>query len=259
MMNNFIQTIDVNYTLAFISGILSFFSPCTFPLLPSFLAMITNISFYENNGKKNKIENNHILKKEEEIKNLEYFNFKFLSKFKIFKIIIPILVFSIGFTLVFIFLGASSTLLGKIFIKYKKIYIISGSIIIIIFGFFLSGIIKFDILNYEKKIKIKYNTNNIFFPFLFGITFAFGWSPCLSPILASILVIASSYNSIYKGITLLFTFSISYSLMFLIFGLIFYFSINSIKYINKYINKLKLVSSLILIIYGFYFLIKNII
>lgn len=261
-MNNFLQTVDVNYALAFLAGILAFFSPCTFPLLPSFFAMITNISFNEINEKKTNIISANINIKKEKIKNLENYNFKIFNKLKILKIlkiIVPLFMFSLGFTLVFIILGASSTLLGKIFIKYRKIYIIIGSILIILFGLFLSGLIKFDILNYEKKLKLKNNTNNILFPFLFGITFAFGWSPCLSPILASILVIASSYNSIFKGITLLFTFSLSYSLMFLIFGLVFYFSINSIKFINKSINKLKLISSIILIFYGLYFFIKNII
>ncbi|MCX8057815.1 MAG: cytochrome c biogenesis protein CcdA [Spirochaetes bacterium] len=239
-MNGIGNIVDVNFALAFISGILAFFSPCTYPLLPSFIAMISNSSF-ENIHQNNKIE----LKKN--------INLKILFS----NLILPIISFGIGFTLIFTLLGASSTIIGKILIKYKKIYSIITSIIIIILGLFLSGIIKIKQLNFEKRIYIKKESRGLFFPFIFGVTFAFGWSPCIGPILASILIIASSLNSLTKGVLLLLTFSFSFLLMFLIAGIIFYFSINSIKKLNKFIPAIKIISSIIIIIYGILFFIKN--
>jgi len=232
-MNPLLETIDVNFLLSFVAGILAFFSPCTFPLLPSFIALITNLSTEEliNNDK----------------------NFK-----KLFNILIPIIFFGIGFSIIFILLGASSTIIGKFLIKYKKFYTIFSSIIIIILGFFLSGILNIEFLNREKRIHIKKNGYKNFVAFFYGITFAFGWSPCIGPILASILIIASNYQQVYKGILLLLSFSFAYILMFLIFGLIIFFTFNLIKKINKYIKTIKLVSSLIFIIYGFYLLFSSI-
>jgi len=172
--------------IALIAGLLSFLSPCVLPLIPGYISYISGNSLNELIEKKNT--------------NLS-----------------PIILFSLGFSIVFIIFGAASTYLGKILLQNSHELRIAAGILIIIFSLHIIGIINLKFLNYEKRIQTKSNTN-FYSPILIGMAFAFGWTPCIGPILGSILALAATEDSINKGILLLFFYSFGLAIPFILSG-----------------------------------------
>ena len=164
--------------LSFFAGMISFFSHCFIPLITCYLSFICGTDL-ENLQKKSK-----------------YF---ILQKSALFVL---------GFSFIFILLGASSTFFGSFLLSKSQIFSNIIAIIIIIFGLYLTGIINFNFLNNEFRFYISKYSNNFSFPFIVGMGFAFGWTPCIGPILGSILALASLENSLSQGIFLLLIYSI---------------------------------------------------
>jgi len=172
--------------IAFGAGLISFLSPCVLPLIPGYISYISGSSL------------NELLKKKEI--NL-----------------IPILLFSLGFSLVFIFFGITATTIGKLLLKNSNELRILAGLIIIIFSLHILIIINIKFLNYEKRIQSEIN-KGFFAPVLIGMAFAFGWTPCIGPILGSIIVLASTSESIDKGIFLLCSYSLGLGIPFILSG-----------------------------------------
>ena len=206
--------------LSFVAGIVSFLSPCVLPLIPGYLSFICGTDL-EKLQKKSKY---FILEKS--------------------------LLFVLGFSIVFILLGASSTLFGSFLLNKSHIFSNVIAIIIIFFGLYLLGIIKFNFLNNEFKFYISKYSNNFFFPLIVGMGFAFGWTPCIGPILGSILALASLENTLTQGIFLLITYSIGLGIPFVLAG---YYMGNFLifsKKARKFISTIQKISGLILIATG---------
>jgi len=206
--------------LSFAAGIVSFLSPCVLPLIPGYLSFICGTDL-ENLQKKTKY---FILEKS--------------------------LLFVLGFSIIFILLGASSTFFGSFLLNKSNIFSNVISIIIIIFGLYLLGIVKFNFLNNEFKFYISKYSNSFFFPLIVGMGFAFGWTPCIGPILGSILALASLENTLIQGIFLLITYSIGLGIPFVFAG---YYMGNFLifsKEARKFISKIQKISGLILIVTG---------
>ena len=206
--------------LSFVAGIVSFLSPCVLPLIPGYLSFICGTDL-ENLQKKTKY---FILEKS--------------------------LLFVLGFSIIFILLGASSTFFGSFLLNKSNIFSNVISIIIIIFGLYLLGIVKFNFLNNEFKFYISKYSNSFFFPLIVGMGFAFGWTPCIGPILGSILALASLENTLIQGIFLLITYSIGLGIPFVLAG---YYMGNFLifsKKARKFISKIQKISGLILIVTG---------
>ena len=206
--------------LSFIAGIVSFLSPCVLPLIPGYLSFICGTDL-ENLQKKSKY---FILEKS--------------------------LLFVLGFSIIFILLGASSTFFGSFLLNKSNIFSNVISIIIIIFGLYLLGIVKFNFLNKELKFYISKYSNSFFFPLIVGMGFAFGWTPCIGPILGSILALASLENTLIQGIFLLITYSIGLGIPFVLAG---YYMGNFLifsKKTRKFISNIQKISGLILIVTG---------
>jgi cytochrome c-type biogenesis protein len=174
--------------LSFFAGIISFLSPCVLPLIPGYLSFVCGTD----------LEN---LKKE--------------SKYFIVK---KSALFVLGFSIIFILLGASSTFFGTFLLKQSRIFSNIIAIRIIFFGLYLSGFINFRFLNNEFKFYISKYSNNFFFPLVVGMGFAFGWTPCIGPILGSILALASLETTLVQGILLLTTYSIGLGIPFILAG-----------------------------------------
>ena len=206
--------------LSFAAGIVSFLSPCVLPLIPGYLSFICGTDL-ENLQKKSKY---FILEKS--------------------------LLFVLGFSIIFILLGASSTFFGSFLLNKSNIFSNVISIIIIIFGLYLLGIVKFNFLNNEFKFYISKYSNSFFFPLIVGMGFAFGWTPCIGPILGSILALASLENTLIQGIFLLITYSIGLGIPFVLAG---YYMGNFLvfsKKARKFISKIQKISGLVLIVTG---------
>ena len=168
------------------AGLISFLSPCVLPLIPGYISYISGTSL------------NELLEK----KNIN---------------IIPIILFALGFSIVFIFFGATATFIGKFLLNNSIQLRISAGIIIIIFSLHILEIINLKFLNYEKRIYSEKN-KGYFGPVLIGMAFGFGWTPCIGPILGSILALASTAENVSKGILLLSFYSLGLAIPFVLSG-----------------------------------------
>ena len=176
----------IEILVAFGAGLISFLSPCVLPLIPGYISYISGTSL------------NELLEK----KNVN---------------ILPIIFFSLGFSIVFIAFGASATFIGSIIFKNSYELRLFAGIIIIIFSLHIIGIINLKFLNYEKKIYSDKN-KGLFSSMLVGMAFGFGWTPCIGPILGSILALASTEENINKGMLLLFSYSLGLAIPFILSG-----------------------------------------
>ncbi len=210
----------MSHLIAFFAGLISFLSPCVLPLIPGYISFICGITLNELDLK----SKNFILKKS--------------------------LFFSLGFSLVFISLGATATFIGSFLLQNSKILSTLSGTLIIFFSVYLLEFFKIDLLNKSfVHFNIKYS-NNLLFPFLVGIGFGFGWTPCIGPILGSILAFASMEDSIYQGIFLLSFYSLGLAIPFIFASLLIKKFLFFSKNIKKYINKIKKISGVILLITG---------
>lgn len=208
--------------ISFIGGFLSFFSPCILPLLPIYLSYITGYTIKEI--------------KEDEI------SYK--------KVIISSLFFIFGFTIIFVFLGASSTFIGNFVVKNKKFLKFLGGILIIIFGLHLSGILRIKRFYLQKGIKFKKFNFGYLNAFTLGIGLASTWTPCVGPILSSILILSSMESTLSKGIILLIFFSIGMGLPFLILSILIKKFSSFLYIISKHFRKFEIFLSILLIFFG---------
>lgn len=185
---------DLSGLIAFGSGILSFFSPCVLPLIPSYLIFISGIS-------------------------VDNYNEVLSSKYRK-NVLIHSIAFVLGFSFVFMTLGFSSSFIGNILSSYQTYIVKAGGLILIVMGLFYLNIIKIPILNQEKVIQLKKKPIGIFGSFIVGITFSLGWTPCIGPALSSILIIASTAENVFKGVYLLGLYSLGMAIPFLISSLL---------------------------------------
>ena len=208
----------VELIIALGAGLVSFLSPCVLPLIPGYISYISGSSI------------NELVEK----KNINLF---------------PIILFTVGFSIVFIIFGAASTFLGQVLLQNSYELRIVAGLIIIILSLHIIGLINIGFLNYEKRIQTNIN-KNFFSPILIGMAFAFGWTPCIGPILGSILVLASTEESLGRGILLLFFYSIGLAIPFILSGYLMQKFLIFSKNFKKNINKVSKIGGIILLITG---------
>ena len=163
--------------------------------------------------------------------------------------LLPIFLFTVGFSIVFIIFGASATFLGKILLSNSFPLRIIAGIIIIVFSLHILEILKLNFLNYEKRFYANKN-KNIFSTVLIGMAFAFGWTPCIGPILGSILVLASTEESINRGVLLLVFYSLGLAIPFILSGYLFQKFIIVSKNLKKRMNLITKFGGSLLLITG---------
>ena len=208
----------IELIVAFGAGLISFLSPCVLPLIPGYISYISGSSL------------NELVKK----KSVNLF---------------PIILFTVGFSIVFIIFGAASTFLGQVLLQNSYELRIGAGLIIIILSLHIIGLINIKFLNYEKRIHTNSNTNFLS-PVLIGMAFAFGWTPCIGPILGSILVLAATEESLNKGILLLFSYSLGLAVPFILSGYLIQKFLIFSKNFKKNITLVSRVGGIILLITG---------
>ena len=208
----------IELAIAFGAGLISFLSPCVLPLIPGYVSFISGNTL------------NEILEK----KKID---------------LLPLIVFSLGFSFVFIIFGATASFLGQILLQNSQILRSIAGVIIIIFSLQLIGVLNIKFLNVEKKFYTK-KSNNIFFVFIVGMAFGFGWTPCIGPILGSILAIASTEETIYKAILLLSFYSLGLAIPFILSGYLMQKFLLFSKNFKRNINLVTKGGGIILLITG---------
>ena len=163
--------------------------------------------------------------------------------------LIPIILFTLGFSLVFIVFGAASTFLGQVLLQNSYELRIAAGLLIVILSLHILGVINIKFLNYEKRIQTNTNTN-FYSPILIGMAFAFGWTPCIGPIFGSILILAATEESINKGVLLLIFYSLGLALPFILSGYLIQKFLIFSKNFKKNINLVSKVGGFILLITG---------
>jgi cytochrome c-type biogenesis protein len=181
---------DVSWFLALGAGLLSFFTPCVLPLLPAYLSFITGVTVEE-----------------------------ILEERPARKTILPnVILFCLGFSLIFILMGATASAIGQAIYRYQRIIQWVGGILIILFGLHLLGVFQLRIMQMDRRLHLSSRPAHGLAAFLIGIGFAVGWSPCIGPILGSILAYAGTRETLMQGIVLLALYALGLSIPFVAVG-----------------------------------------
>ncbi len=172
-----------------LAGLVSFLSPCVLPLIPGYISFVSGVSLQDLQG----ASDGRTLRR------------AFLSS----------VWFVLGFSAVFVLLGASATALGRLFLQRLSALRFVAGVVVVVFGLHLTGLIRIPFLQYEKKLEVKQRPLTAVGAFLVGTAFAFGWTPCIGPILAGILALASTQQTVAQGMLLLGAYSLGLGIPFL--------------------------------------------
>jgi len=217
---------NVSLLAAFTAGIISFISPCVLPLIPGYLSFISGVSVEEMKSGD---------KKSEALK----------------KVSLNTLLFVLGFSFVFIAMGASATFVGEFLLsKLSLLNKVAGAIIILL-GLHIMGVFKIPFLNYEKRFHTRSKPLGPLGAFVVGLAFAFGWTPCIGPILGGILALAANQDTMGKGMVLLSSYSLGLGIPFFITAVSFNTFLGVFGWVKRHFRTIEIISGLFLIIIGF--------
>lgn len=218
----------ISYPAALVAGLLSFFSPCILPLIPAYFTFITGLSLDELTGAQ--------------------------SRRIRLRVIGATLSYVLGFSLVFVLMGASASFIGKAIFTYRDTIRIVGGILIILLGVHMTGLIRFRPLEFERRLEIRKKPLHFLGTFFVGMAFGAGWSPCIGPLLGSILIVAGNQETVADGIGLLSVYAAGLAIPFLLLSVFVNSLLSfikkaswSIKYINITAGTLLLILGLLLV------------
>jgi len=208
---------------AFFAGLISFLSPCVLPLVPGYVSLISGAGV-------------------EELKSAQGQLMR--------RVMVNSIGFILGFSVVFITLGAISTEVGQVAARYKHPLSILAGVVIIIFGLHLTGIFKIKALYTDARLHSVKGSSTIVGAFVIGFAFAFGWTPCLGPILSAILVVASQEENVVRGIVLLTVYSLGLAVPFLLTSLLMERFLKFYSRFRSHMHALEIASGGLLIALG---------
>ena len=209
----------IKLILSFGAGFISFLTPCVLPIIPGYISYITGKSL-------NEIEQNKKV------------------------VLLKTILFSIGFSIIFIILGATASAVGNILLFLSNELRIAAGVVIILFSLQMLGILNFNFLNQEKRIETKSYKDNYAFPLLVGAAFAFGWTPCIGPVLGSILALSATETSISTGVLLLSFYSLGLAIPFILSGYYMSKFLTTRKGFSKYYGGVTKTGGVILLLTG---------
>lgn len=183
---------NITYLGAFGAGLLSFVAPCVLPLIPAYLCFLGGASLEE-------------LTAEGGVD-------KAVQK----RVFTAAVAFVLGFSTVFIFLGATATTIGQWLAEYKSEFALVAGVVIAVFGLHYMGIFRIGFLNVEKRFHIQNKPSSLLGSYILGLAFAFGWTPCVGPVLSTILLFAGSQDEVQYGMSLLAVYAAGIGIPFLI-------------------------------------------
>lgn len=216
---------DINVFVAFAAGIFSFLSPCVLPLIPSYLSFVSGVSLDE-------------MRTDQALMRVRW------------RVIVNSIAFIIGFSLVFVSLGASASFLGSFFLGYRNSIRLFGGAFIVLVGLYLIGIFKIPTLERYLQFNLKDKPAGYLGSVVVGITFAVAWTPCVGPILGAILAIAGTSADVGRGIVLLAAYAGGLAVPFFLSAL----AVNSFfqfsRAFRRYIQAFHVASGVLLVVAG---------
>jgi cytochrome c-type biogenesis protein len=218
---------DISFLAAFGAGVLSFISPCVLPLVPGYISFVSGVSF-------------------DQMQTADAASRAATRR----QMLVTSLAFVLGFSLVFICLGASATAIGHLLRHQKTILERIAGAVIIIFGLHLAGVFRIKWLDKDTRVQTSGRPASPIGAFLVGLAFAFGWTPCIGPILGGILAIAGSKNSVGEGVGLLAVYSAGLGIPFLVTSLAIDRFFVASKRIRKYYKPIEIASGALLVVLG---------
>ena len=218
------QPIDVTSVVAFSAGVFSFLSPCVLPLVPSYISFVAGMSLQElEGGKEGKIRR---------------------------AIFLNAVLFILGFSAVFIALGASFSLLGRALLGSIDLVRKAGGILIILFGLFIAGILKLPFLMRERRLQLQERPAGYLGAVLVGAAFGAGWIPCVGPILGSILTLAGTSETAGRGVVLLSAYSLGLGVPFLLSALALNGFNRFFQRFRPYMRIIEMIAGVLLVLIG---------
>lgn len=219
---------------AFVAGVLSFISPCVLPLIPGYLSFISGVSLEEMRG----------------MPGGGAVAAGGVSAAAKRQVIVTSLFFILGFSLVFVTLGASATYLGQFLMERLTMFGKVAGVLLVIFGLHTIGVFKIPFLLNEARVQANTKPASMIGAVIVGISFAFGWTPCIGPILSAILLVAAQQDSVGQGIVLLSTYSLGLAIPFLLTALAINQFFVAFAKIRRYYHAIEIVSGTLMIIIG---------
>ena len=213
---------NVTLLAAFGAGLLSFISPCVLPLVPGYLSYISGLSLDEMRG----------------------------AAVARRQVVVSSLAFILGFSIVFVSLGAAASALGQFLLAQQAILSRIAGAIVIVFGLHTMGVLRIEWLYQEKRVQTSRKPAGFIGATLIGIAFAFGWTPCIGPILAGILAVAGAQETVGEGVRLLSVYSLGLGVPFLATAIAINRFFTAMGRIRKHYHTIELVSGGLLVVIG---------
>ena len=229
---------NVTLLAAFGAGILSFISPCVLPLIPGYLSYISGLSLDEMRG--GPVAGGAggaavALAAPTAVRR---------------QIVLASLAFILGFTIVFVALGASASAIGQYVMARLSILGKIAGAVVILFGLHTMGVLRIEWLYQEKRVQSQQRPEGFLGAALVGMAFAFGWTPCLGPILAGILAVAATQDTVAQGVQLLSAYSIGLGVPFFATALAINRFFAAFARIRRHYHKIEIVSGALLVVIG---------
>ena len=216
---------ELNIFVAFAAGILSFLSPCVLPLIPSYLSFVSGVSLDE------------MLSDQARTRAR-------------WRLVLNSVAFIMGFSLVFVSLGASASLLGSFFLNYRSSIRLLGGVFVVLVGLYLIGLFKIPALERYLQFDLKDKPAGYLGSVIVGVTFAVAWTPCVGPILGAILAIAGTSADVGRGVVLLGMYALGLAVPFFLSAL----AVNSFfqfsQAFRRYIQAFHIASGVLLVVVG---------
>ena len=217
--------------IAFLAGLLSFVSPCVLPLVPPYLCFIAGVSL-------------------DELASRDGENPKAARR----AVIGSALAFVAGFTTVFVALGASASVVGRLLARHIDIFAIVAGVLIIVMGLHFLGVFRISLLNREARVQVRDKPAGFLGAYLIGLAFAFGWTPCIGPVLAAILSVAASADTLLRGAGLLAVYSLGLGVPFLLAALFAGTFLRFMTRFRRHLGTVERVMGVLLVVTGILFL-----
>jgi len=210
---------SIGLALAFSAGLLSFLSPCVLPLIPSYLTFVTGVGLDDLGTVRRSA-------------------------------IVHALLFVLGFTLIFVALGASATVLGRLLVAYRIWITRAGGALVVLFGLYLLGAIRVAAFDRDRRVHLANKPVGYLGTVLVGVAFGAGWTPCLGPILGAILTYTAATADLSRGLPLLLAYSIGLALPFLLAAVAVERFLETVTRLRPYLARISHISGAVLIVVG---------